>query len=318
MGSPVVVVVEVIVEQEREVTFAADERPVQTLVPDGLDHTLATPIGLWAAVGSEGNLGAFSFEYGVEVSDELGIAVVDEELDRALQVTQLPGGVASLLRHPRRVRVGGAAGEQESPASDLQEGEHKERAQECGVDGEEVAGEDSAGLSTKELAPGRTVTARRGWNTPPAQEQPNRGRRYAEAQLEELTLDTAIAPTRVFARQPENQLLQLGRDRWPAVPGTAGEGGPASLYQLAVPAHQGGRREEQTTSGESSTQSGEDQAVGGQEPWALDLAAEDGDLVAESHEFEVAVGTRMGLDHGEAEQESQQRIDGREDHEGGR
>ena len=38
---------------------------------------------------------------------------------------------------------------------------------------------------------------------------------------------------------------------------------------------------------------GEDQAVGGQEFWALDLAAKDGDLVAESEEFEVALSIQL-------------------------
>ncbi|HEV2033826.1 MAG TPA: hypothetical protein VGU71_06455 [Candidatus Dormibacteraeota bacterium] len=48
-----------------------------------------------------------------------------------------------------------------------------------------------------------------------------------------------------------------------------------------MPAQQRGWREEQPTGGESPADGGENQAVGGQEFWALDLAAEDGDLVAE-------------------------------------
>jgi len=53
-------------------------------------------------------------------------------------------------------------------------------------------------------------------------------------------------------------------------------------YQFAMPAQRGGRREDQSTPGESPAEGRKDQTVGGLEFWALDLAAEDGDLVAES------------------------------------
>src|SRR5437667_243690 len=78
-----------------------------------------------------------------------------------------------------------------------------------------------------------------------AQDSADSGRRDLVAELEELALDAAIAPTWVLAAQTQNQVAQLIRDWRPASPRAQAEGGPMLAHKLPMPAEQRGGREEQ-------------------------------------------------------------------------
>ncbi len=105
------------------------------------------------SIRRENHLGAFSAQHPIEVVNELAIAVVDEELDRRLEPVKRPGQVPGLLGHPGRIRVGSTAGVEHSSAMDLNEDEDVQRLQQDCVDGEEIAGEDRAGMGAQEFSP---------------------------------------------------------------------------------------------------------------------------------------------------------------------
>src|SRR4051794_217863 len=77
----------------------------------------------------------------VEGRRELGVAIVDEEAERAVLLLQRPAEVARLLRDPGGGRVRGAAREIHAPGANLDEERRVNGLQEDRLDGEEVAGQ---------------------------------------------------------------------------------------------------------------------------------------------------------------------------------
>src|SRR6266581_7039442 len=156
-------------------------------------------VGSRAPVRREGNPGAFAAEYLIELVDELGIAIMDGEPDWSLQLVQLPGQVPGLLSDPGGVWMGGAVGVENAAAADVQEDEHVESPKQHRVNREEVAGKDRSGVSGEKLRPSRAIATRCRRNAMTTQDAPDGGRRDLVAELEELTLDAAIAPRWVLA-----------------------------------------------------------------------------------------------------------------------
>ena len=95
-----------------------------------------------------------------------------------------------------------------------------------------------------------------------AQNASDGGRRDLVAELEQLALDSAIAPARVLASQAQDQFAQLIRDRRPASPRKQAEGRPMLAYQLPMPAKQGRWGEEEAAGRQSQAQSSQDQPIG--------------------------------------------------------
>src|SRR5439155_25704409 len=144
-------------------------------------------------------------EHVIELVDELGIAIVDGELDWSLKLVQLPGQVPCLLSDPGGIGMGGAVGVENAAARDLQEDEHVESPKQHRVDGEEVAGQDRSGVGGEKLGPSRTIAARCRRHAMTAQDAADGRSRDMVAELEELALDAAIAPAWVVAAQAQNQ-----------------------------------------------------------------------------------------------------------------
>jgi hypothetical protein len=82
-----------------------------------------------------------------------------------------------------------------------------------------------------------------------------------------------------------------------------------------VPAQDGGRREQQAPDGQSAAESCQNQAVGPEQVWSLDLAAEDGHLMSEGQQLEIALGLRLSVEQEDGHQQPRQSIDGCEEHE---
>ena len=82
-----------------------------------------------------------------------------------------------------------------------------------------------------------------------------------------------------------------------------------------MPAKDGGRGEQQATDGESAAESCRTKAVGREQVWSLGMAAQDGDLMPEGQQLEVALGLRLSVEQEDGYQQPRQRIDGREEHE---
>ncbi len=196
--------------------------------------------------------------------------------------------------------------------------EHVKGAEEHGLDGEKVAGEDGSSLSSQKLAPSRTASTRRRRHQMPPQQGTDRGRGDAVAQLEQLALNPPIAPEGILPSQPEDYVLQLSRDRGPAAAGSLAEGSPAPARQLAMPAQEGGRREEQAGRRQVAADGGQDQAITRGQFRTLDLATEDGQLMTQGQELEFALLLRFSSHQEEGDQEAQARIDGSVEHGGGR
>ena len=102
------------------------------------------------------------------------------------------------------------------------------------------------------------------------------------AQLQQLTLDPAIAPARILPGQLQDQLVELAGPSSIGARRTASISRPLTTDQLAMPAEEGLRADEQSGPSwarQNPAQGGEQEAVGGPPTRAADLAFEDADLV---------------------------------------
>src|SRR5262244_2096807 len=156
--------------------------------------------------GEAHDFDALAAEDFVEGGSELGVTIPEKELGRESTVLEFPGQIASLLHHPLRARVVGAAGEVHATAADLNKEGDVELGHPDGVDHEEVTGEHLVGVLAYEGSPG-ALTAPRRWAEAMAAEDPDHGQvRAAHAELEQLTLDAAISPARVLLSKSNDGL----------------------------------------------------------------------------------------------------------------
>ena len=91
--------------------------------------------------------------------------------------------------------------------------EHVEAAEKDRLDREEVTGDDACRLRAQELAPAETGATRRRLQAGASEQPPDARRRDDEAELCEFAADSAVTPARVLAGKPEDQLLDLRRQR---------------------------------------------------------------------------------------------------------
>jgi hypothetical protein len=115
--------------------------------------------------------------------------------------------------------------------------QHVQPPQPDGIDGEEVAGQDSGGLLAKKRPPAGACPPWRGVEAVAAKRLADRGRGDLDTKQEQLALDPLVAPTRVLGGQADDQPLQLLVE-WRAASSTAGIG-PGTGDQSTMPAQQG-------------------------------------------------------------------------------
>ena len=108
---------------------------------------------------------------------------------------------------------------------------------------QEIAGQDAFGLRGEELGPGRSRPSRRRAHTSSGQDRPDRAGSESVAQAGQLALNAPTTPGRVVPGQPQHQLAHLSRDRWTTR--TPPRIGPPPRDQVAMPAQQGGRGDEE-------------------------------------------------------------------------
>jgi pimeloyl-ACP methyl ester carboxylesterase len=116
----------------------------------------------------------------------------------------------------RRVRVARAGDVLDPAAADRDEDEHVQPPKPDGVDSEEVAGEDRLAVPAQERAPAQPIALRRGRHAGGRKHAAHQRRRHVDAELAQFADDPDIAPGRVLARQPHDQLAHLPLDRRPA------------------------------------------------------------------------------------------------------
>ena len=146
-----VVVLDVGMEDGLEVASPEDEDAIEALTAQSTDKPLRERICFGSFNGSAEDPQSLGAEDLVEGGYVLGIAIADEEAERA----RVPAcdEVARLLDRPGSVGIGRHARKVDPAGGDLDEHEGKETTKECGVDRNEVARDDAFGLGPQELIP---------------------------------------------------------------------------------------------------------------------------------------------------------------------
>ena len=112
-------------EDALEMALVDDQEPVEAFGAGGADEALGERVCLWRSHWRLDDLDSFAGEDGVEVAGELAVPVADEEAKGRSPLLECRGELPGLLGDPRPIRVDGAAGEMDAPATQLDE----ERAQ---------------------------------------------------------------------------------------------------------------------------------------------------------------------------------------------
>ena len=113
------------------------------------------------------------------------------------------------------------------------------------VNAEEVAGQDRLGVGAQELCPGRPGPPRRGVDAVDLEDLPYGRRRDVDSQAGQLAVDPAVSSAGVFPSQPEDQGLDVPADGRAAGAAPLGPGGLAAPEDVAVPAQDRVRGDQQ-------------------------------------------------------------------------
>jgi hypothetical protein len=156
------------------------------------------------------------------------------------------------------------------------------------ADVEEVHGQHRGGLGVQELAPtGVGVPRRRRWD-PAVLEDPADGRSAdSVAELEQLALDPAVAPSRILPRHPLHQRSDDVVDR--RASGSV-RVGPLLAHQAAVPAQDRARGDQAMATQarrQSPDEGGLHRPVRPVQTWSRIGAAEHGDLVPQHEQLDI-------------------------------
>jgi hypothetical protein len=214
VGPGLVVVAHELAQHSFQVTPTEDQHVVEQLAACGAHPPLREGVGTRGPKGQVDDLDALTAEDLIEGAGELGVPVAEQEPGGKLPIPQPRCQVPSLLDDPLAGRVVGAAGEVNTAAADLDEEEDVEPGQPDGVDGEEVGGQDLVGVLANELAPGALASPRSWRQTVSAEHLADGEVGAAVAELDELAVDTAIAPARVLPGEADDELVQLAWRRW--------------------------------------------------------------------------------------------------------
>ena len=141
----------------REMLGVGDQQPVQTFGPDRPNEPLRDAIRLWGLNRRAPKTRALRLKDGVETAGEFRVVVTNQKPNRLGPVTARPRDVARLLRDPRRVRVGGAAGHVDTATPELDEEQDVQALKPNGVDRKEIDGQDAVRLRAQEFLPRRTL-----------------------------------------------------------------------------------------------------------------------------------------------------------------
>jgi len=145
----------------------------------------------------------------------------------------------------------------------------------------QVARHDPGGLLAQERPPARLDTPRRRVKTVRAQHSPDRAGRHPNAKAQQLAVDPLVAPPWVLASKPDDELLEVVRERRPSHAGARVS--PAPADQAPVPAQQRlGLHQEHRPARpwQQPAERREQRSVGGLQPGPGVLAAQHRQLVA--------------------------------------
>jgi len=210
-----VVVRDVVDDETFELLVVPDDGAVEELSPDRSDPTLSERVGDRRADRSLEDLEALRSEYLVEVIDELAAAVANQSTSTFEPVGVAEEQVAGCLGGPVAGGVRGETSEDHLAGFDVDEEQDVVAAQECCVDGEEVARD--SGLGAQELGPGHLRAFRRRVDVVVAEDLPHGCLRDLVTQPDELAMDSSVALRRVLCGEAHDQPAQFGtgwRSTW--------------------------------------------------------------------------------------------------------
>jgi hypothetical protein len=138
----------------------------------------------------------------IESGGELGVTVPDEEPERLDPVAEIHDEVAGLLGGPGSGRIGRHAQDVHAPSVHLHDEQDVQPLQHDRVHTEEVASQQTVGLSAQERPPGRIHSSR--CRTPPAAPQDPPHGRFTDPVTEpdQLAVHTSVAPVGILLCQP--------------------------------------------------------------------------------------------------------------------
>ena len=125
-------------EDAFEVVSVHDQGPVEAFGPGAAGEALRGRVRRRRSHRCLDDLDAVAGEDGVEVAAARAVAVADQEATRFWSFLERPGALARLLADLWSGRVGGAAGEVDASASQLDEEEYLQPLQRDRLGGEEV------------------------------------------------------------------------------------------------------------------------------------------------------------------------------------
>jgi hypothetical protein len=193
-----------------------DERPVEALGPDRLDH----PSGVGVRVESldRGRMTRIPSERSTMSNGPLNFASRSRMRNRTglLQPSSAMARFRACCVTHAESGVRGRGAHVDPPAAELNDHEDVERLETGRLHAEEVAGDDAVRLGSQELAPGRSGPSRGRTEPRSPQQGADRRRPDADPELAKLALDPDTAPAGALPGQPEDERTDLRIDRRPA------------------------------------------------------------------------------------------------------
>jgi hypothetical protein len=170
-----------------------------------------------------------------------------------------------------------------------------------------VAGDDAVCLRGKEFSSGWAGAARCGVDAVGVQDVPDGGCGDGVAESGEFAVDSAVSPSAVLFREPQDELADCDRCRWSA---RCLASGGVVLFpgdEFAVPGQQGrwrdGKDRRPPAAGDVPGEGAEPEPVSGLVAQALSqLAVQDRVLVSQDQEFGVSAGLMAKQHCGDREQ----------------
>ena len=217
-----VVVVDVVDEQTAELVVVPDDGAIEELVTECADPPVRVCVCLSGSWRGPCRGDPRACEDVVEGSGELSGAVAEQEPEPVTVTEVHHDQVAGGLVGPRLGGVGGDPGKVHPPGLRLDHEQDAESAEQGGVDAGEVGGDDAGCLGADELEPGWSGPMTGGVDSTGAEDLPHGRRCQLVAEPDEFAVDAPIAPVRVLAGELDDQLPELGVDRWPRLRFAAG------------------------------------------------------------------------------------------------
>nr|WP_220447739.1 hypothetical protein [Nonomuraea diastatica] len=141
-----VVVIEILVQNHAQVTFAVDQHSVGALAAYRPDPALGVAVRPWCPRWCLQHRDTYGGEHLIEDGSELSVPIADKEAKRPCSLAEVDQEVAGLLSGPCAGRVTGHAQNVHLSRADLHHEQHVQALQKDRVNMEEIAGQEPFGL----------------------------------------------------------------------------------------------------------------------------------------------------------------------------